>query len=461
MVPVGFNEHLVFDDFLGSEEALHIAKILKRDEHKILSIPNTSSTGYKGTTAQYSVYNLLTHPDIRPMNIPDRIFELPFFQPTKENWYSELWVQCWGNVLHQGQNLPVHCHAEKDQPVTNDLIACSIYLDGKDPCYTHWEDGKQINQRGTLHVAGKFHEHEVKTNVFTEPRISMAFDIYWNTDEVLKNTHRRFLHIHRPTHKSTDHLRRHSNFKENKETLVYESDFEGMPIVVKTSSMHTKLYFAHETEEVQTIILNNNPTTLWYTYVQQLCGVTKYVKEPNNALVLGLGGGVMPSWIKENTKSTDIDVVEIIPELETIARQHFHMPESINVIIDDAFKFVHTTTKKYDIIIVDVSDMTQFTDEFYQGLHSILTKTGCVAINYFAWKDSPEHNRHLKQLHNHFNWVENNINYLNNNCITYCSQTKPTDHGIPNAATSFVTKLRQFPKSKQIDSNATWGPLGE
>ena len=439
MVSVGTTEHLVFDDFLGSEEALHIANILRRDEHKILAIPNTSSTGYKGTTAQYSVYNLLTHPDIRPMNIPDRIFDLPIFQPTPENDYAELWVQCWGNVLHQGQNLPVHCHAEKEAEHTNDLLACSIYLDGKDPCYTHWEDGKQVNERGTLHVAGKFHEHEVKTNVFTEPRISMAFDIYWNRDKVLTDSHRRFLHIHR------------------KENVVYKSDFNGMPIVVKKSDTQTKLHFGHQSDIVQAIILNKSPTTLWFTYVNQLCGVTNQVKDPKTALVLGLGGGVIPSWLQENTKC-DIDVVEIIPELEQISHDYFNMPKGINVIIEDAFDYVSKTPKHYDIVVVDIGDetwefMERFDDAFYRDLQNILTPNGCVAINYFAWKDTPEHDNHLEQLRKTFGHVELQPNpyQKNNNCITYCSNHKP-DHGTyTNAARS----------STQIDSNATWGPLGE
>lgn len=439
------NSHLTFEDFLTEEDSLHIANILRRDEHKILAIPNDSSTGYRGTTAQYSVYNLLTHPDIRPLNIPDKIFALPIFKD-----YNELWVQCWGNVLHQGQNLPVHCHAEKDQPITNDLLACSIYLDGLDPCYTHWEDGKQVNTRGTLHVAGKFHEHEVKTNVFTEPRISMAFDIYWNTDEVLKTHHRRFLHI------------------ERKERVIYESEYKGMPMVVKESNTYRKLYFGHYSNIVQTIVLKNSPTTLWYTYVNQLCGVTNQVKDPQNALVLGLGGGIIPSWLQENTKC-DIDVVEIIPELKQISHEYFNMPEKgINVIIDDAFDYVSWNAQKieklYDIIVVDISDdtttfMQRFDDAFYKDLQNILTPNGCVAINYFAWIDTPEYDLHIEQLENAFEHVTivKNPYPKNNNCITYCSNTphKPTrprdTH--TNAATDS--------SYKQIDSNTTWGPLGE
>lgn len=209
MVHLSLNGHVEYPNFLTDEECDHIAHVLLRDEHKILSIPQTKETGYTGLTAQHTVYNLLTHQDIRPLDIPKRIFDLPIFQPDKDHWYDELWIQCWGNILHQGQNLPPHSHAPSSIDEECHLYACSIFLNGHYPSYTHWEDkGQHLNVTGTLHVAGMGHEHEVKTNVHTQPRISMAFDIYWNHDDTLSSLTKRFLHVRRPTHTSTDYNRR-------------------------------------------------------------------------------------------------------------------------------------------------------------------------------------------------------------------------------------------------------------
>ena len=418
MVHLDPHSHTEFTDFLTEEECLHIADILRRDEHKILAIPNQDkNTFYQGTTKQYSVYNLLTHPDIRPLNIPDRIFTLPMFTP-----HDELWVQCWGNILHQNQSIGTHTHADSEHQ--NKLLACSIYLDGKDPTYTHWDGEPQENVRGTLHVAGMLHPHEVKTNIHTQPRISMAFDIYTHYEEPMRD-HKRFLHIKRP----------------NQETIVHESEYEGMPIVVKKTDTHTSLYFGHNTWLVQTHILNNNPTELYYPYVQQLCDVVWehtckdcYCDEEDlkSALVLGLGGGVIPSWIHKNTKCRNIDVVELIPELTQIAQEHFQMPKDINVINDDAFKWIHRGDKQYDIIILDLAnDKTTFkyNDNFYRGLKNRLTKTGICAINYLAHENTPEHATHLNQLRQHFNHVDNVGNHQEKNTITYVShQTQPSIH---------------------------------
>jgi hypothetical protein len=208
MVHLDPNDHTEFENFLTHEECSHIAHIIRRDEHKVLAIPHTSrENDYKGLTAKHTVYNFLNHPDIRPLNIEERLFDLPIFTPTTDDWYNELWIQCWGNCLHQNENIPLHCH-EGDNEDDKSLYAMSIYLDGPDPCYTHWNGTPQRNERGTLHVAGKFFEHEVKTNVHTQPRISMAMDVYWKHETMLDNNYRRIKHVRRPIHASTDYKRR-------------------------------------------------------------------------------------------------------------------------------------------------------------------------------------------------------------------------------------------------------------
>ena len=210
MVSLDRKGHVEYEGFLTEEESLFVASILRRDESKILGIPNSyPKTIYTGLTHQFNVYNFLTHPDIRILNIPDRIFNLPLFEPRKDNWYDELWVQCWGNVLHQGQEIKEHAHEYPEDP-NRKIYACSIYLDGADPSYTHWEEGKQQNTRGTLHIVGREHKHHVKRNIHTTPRISLAFDI-WEEDPNYKDDTKRFLHIRRDTQRSSDRLRRERN----------------------------------------------------------------------------------------------------------------------------------------------------------------------------------------------------------------------------------------------------------
>jgi len=171
---------------------------------------------------------------------------------------------------------------------------------------------------------------------------------------------------------------------------LYESDWNGMLIKVKETNTTISLHYG-DGLITQASILKNYPERLQYDYANQLVSVVDHVESPSRALVLGLGGGVIPSWLHRNTKC-QIDVVEIIPNLRDIAEKYFDMPsdDRINVITEDAFKFVNGHYRNtYDIIIVDVCDDARIenkfiTPKFYEGLKWILTPKGRVAINYFV-----------------------------------------------------------------------------
>ena len=128
MVRLDPHDHTTIENFLTDEECSHIAYILTRDEHKILSIPHTiRGNDYEGLTAKHTVYNILNHADIRPLRIPERLFEIPLFKPSREHWYDELWIQAWGNVLHQGQNINLHCHEDNSNPLFFTLFSTTTH----------------------------------------------------------------------------------------------------------------------------------------------------------------------------------------------------------------------------------------------------------------------------------------------------------------------------------------------
>lgn len=202
MVPINSNIiHRVYESFLTQEECAHISNILLRDEEQILNIPNPDrdTKPYQGLTSQHMVYNWLYHPDIEPLNIPQRLLDLDIFQDN-----NQLNIQCWGNILHQGQNIPLHQHhGDESEDTTLDarihhekapLYALNIFLDGNTPCYTHYEDtGKTLNIIGDLHLVGAYLRHEVKTNINRQPRISLAMDVFFDDFE---DTERWGFHLH-------------------------------------------------------------------------------------------------------------------------------------------------------------------------------------------------------------------------------------------------------------------------
>jgi len=196
VVPVNYTNtsHDIMEGFLTHEESDIIALALKRSEKDVLSIPNPEwhESPYPPLTKQHSVYNWLRHPDIRPLNIPQRLLALDMFKNI-----NTIAIQCWGNILRQGESIPIHQHhehltdpkahlelpttpQERAELETVPMVATNTFLSGQQPSYTHYEDTKRtLNIKGDLHIVGAYHRHQVKTNVYRTPRYSLAMDVYF------------------------------------------------------------------------------------------------------------------------------------------------------------------------------------------------------------------------------------------------------------------------------------------
>jgi spermidine synthase len=108
---------------------------------------------------------------------------------------------------------------------------------------------------------------------------------------------------------------------------------------------------------------------------------------PSNILIVGLGGGVIPKEMEKYT-SSNIDVIEIDPEVVRLSKEYFFFKETdrLKVYIGDAFDVVKTLSKKYDIVILDAF-LTNYIPfhimsiEFFKSVYNVITDDGLVAVN--------------------------------------------------------------------------------
>jgi spermidine synthase len=69
-------------------------------------------------------------------------------------------------------------------------------------------------------------------------------------------------------------------------------------------------------------------------------------KELSNALVLGLGGGIAPFFLGDKTQlNYSIDAVELDKDIASFARDYFFLNYDVNVIEDDARRFLNANEK--------------------------------------------------------------------------------------------------------------------
>lgn len=187
--------------------------------------------------------------------------------------------------------------------------------------------------------------------------------------------------------------------------IIFETSWNGMHVAVKETQQTIFLEFDGALN--QTSIKKKTPHELQKTYAKEMVQCVKEQDATKRALVLGLGGGVITSWLLRNTEM-DITSVEIIPELKKIAETYFHMPSSDRntVIVTDAFEFVETCTTKYDYIFVDVFDATGTEDRFtspvfYANLNKI--NKGTISINSFVTQRNYE--TYMRKLNHSFDNV--------------------------------------------------------
>lgn len=125
-----------------------------------------------------------------------------------------------------------------------------------------------------------------------------------------------------------------------------------------------------------------------------------------SALVIGLGIGTAPNALIAHGINTTI--VELDPVVHYFATKYFNLSSNHIAAIDDAVFYVDEKARShpgsYDYIIHDVftggaEPVTLFTLEFFQGLKSLLTANGVVAINYAGDLSLPSTRLVLNTIH--------------------------------------------------------------
>ncbi len=85
-------------------------------------------------------------------------------------------------------------------------------------------------------------------------------------------------------------------------------------------------------------------------------GCLLHPKSPTAILVLGLGGGTIVNIIRHLLPKAKITAVEIDSELVDLATRYLHLEKSSNleIVIGDAYDYLATTRKRFDIVIDDL-----------------------------------------------------------------------------------------------------------
>lgn len=111
-------------------------------------------------------------------------------------------------------------------------------------------------------------------------------------------------------------------------------------------------------------------------------------QRPQNALVLGLGGGTIATLLTRRFGPLPITGVERDPAVVWLARREFDLDalSHLQIVVDDAFDFVRHCRETYDTICVDLYTAGKMAHgvlgrRFLQDVARLLTPEGEATIN--------------------------------------------------------------------------------
>jgi len=117
----------------------------------------------------------------------------------------------------------------------------------------------------------------------------------------------------------------------------------------------------------QSIVDLIEPHTLLLRYAKVCMLGLAALTDCRSVLVVGLGAGSIPMFLRQYFPNAQIDVVEIDTAVVKVAKQFFmfHEDDRLKVFIEDGRTFADSTKKTYDLIIVDAyasDDARTFSD---------------------------------------------------------------------------------------------------
>lgn len=131
----------------------------------------------------------------------------------------------------------------------------------------------------------------------------------------------------------------------------------------------------------------------WYTKTMLAVALAE---QPSRILVLGGGAFTLPQALAQRLPDSQIDVVEIDPQLGDISRQYFGYkdPGNVRLIFTDARTYVNQPHEPYELVLVDVYGdasipYSLMTSQYGRAVGKLVAKDGIVVANIIAGLTGP------------------------------------------------------------------------
>lgn len=175
------------------------------------------------------------------------------------------------------------------------------------------------------------------------------------------------------------------------ETVLYEKASRYNTIVVTEGDGGVRTLRFGRGGARQSVVKPGDPDYLALPYARVALVGLALSGEPRRFLVVGLGGGTLPMFLRKYYPEAAIDAVDIDPKVVAVARKFFGFREDelMQAHVADGRRFIEKTRRPYDAIFLDAfgtdSIPTQLTtQEFLQAVRRAVAPGGVVIGNVWG-----------------------------------------------------------------------------
>jgi spermidine synthase len=145
-------------------------------------------------------------------------------------------------------------------------------------------------------------------------------------------------------------------------------------------------------DTVQSSMRLARPNDLELSYTRSMMAFLLFVPPPAEVLMIGLGGGSLAKYVFHHLAGTTTRVVEVNPQVVSIARQNFYVPPDgprFEVITGDGAAHVEREDVSADVLIVDGYEADSYVEElasagFYAACRARLKPGGVMVVNLWG-----------------------------------------------------------------------------
>lgn len=161
-------------------------------------------------------------------------------------------------------------------------------------------------------------------------------------------------------------------------------------------------------DTIQSSMRLARPNDLELAYTRSMMGFLLFHPAPRSVLLVGLGGGSLAKFVYHRMPDARSEVLEINPEVLSIARRFFQVPASddrFTIRVCDGAEFLAGEGPRYDAILVDGYDgdclvAALSTPAFFRDCRRRLNARGVLVVN--LWGSDRNFNDYVRRIEMEF-----------------------------------------------------------